>query len=162
MNPSSNRRTTALYNPSIGQFDKYGFRRVPRKVPQNAPRNRVRLEKRPITVATFIGSGAFAVPVIGGLRLCYRGTAWPLIWTSAMSLATFIMYGYDKYRSRNSGWRVRETTMHLFELLGGWPGALLGQHFFQHKTMKKAFQAQFWVIVGIHQVVWFATWGNVS
>ncbi|KAF2806066.1 DUF1294-domain-containing protein [Mytilinidion resinicola] len=162
MDPSSNRRIQAQYNPSIGNFDENGFRRVPRKVPQNAPRKKIRPQRRPITAATIIGCGAFAVPLVGGMRLFCRGITWPLMLTSVMSLATFIMYGFDKYRSRNSGWRVRETTMHLFEMLGGWPGALLGQHYFQHKTMKKAFQAQFWIIVGIHQLLWFATWRNVS
>jgi uncharacterized membrane protein YsdA (DUF1294 family) len=75
-----------------------------------------------------------------------------------MSVITFIIYGFDKYRSRNAGWRIRETTLHLLELTGGWPGALLGQHFFQHKTLKTAYQMQFWIIVAIHQLLWYTIW----
>jgi uncharacterized membrane protein YsdA (DUF1294 family) len=32
-------------------------------------------------------------------------------------------------------------------LLGGWPGALLAQDLFRHKTSKTVFQAMFWCTV---------------
>jgi len=39
-------------------------------------------------------------------------------------------------------------------LLGGWPGALLAQQRFRHKTRKLSYQAVFWLIVLLHQVFW--------
>ena len=57
-------------------------------------------------------------------------------------------------QARNCEWRVKETSLHLLELLGGWPGALAGQHFFQHKTRKVRFQVVFWGIVVGWQGVW--------
>ena len=44
--------------------------------------------------------------------------------------------------------------MHGVELLGGWPGALLAQQMFRHKTRKLSYQLSFWLIVAVHQVVW--------
>ncbi|WP_147463771.1 DUF1294 domain-containing protein, partial [Pseudomonas amygdali] len=38
--------------------------------------------------------------------------------------------------------------------LGGWPGALLAQQVFRHKTRKVSFQIVFWLIVLAHQVLW--------
>jgi uncharacterized membrane protein YsdA (DUF1294 family) len=61
-------------------------------------------------------------------------------------------------QARNLEWRVRETTLHFLELIGGWPGALLGQHYFQHKTRKTAFQIPFWAIVVGWQYVWWVVW----
>ncbi|WP_153605141.1 DUF1294 domain-containing protein, partial [Pseudomonas aeruginosa] len=44
--------------------------------------------------------------------------------------------------------------LHLFELLGGWPGALVAQQVFRHKTRKLSFQLVFWGIVLLHQSFW--------
>ena len=67
-------------------------------------------------------------------------------------------YGYDKMQARHQDWRVKETTLHMFAILGGWPGALAGMHFFQHKTRKTAFQIPFWTIVVGWQAVWLLVW----
>ena len=37
--------------------------------------------------------------------------------------------------------------LHMLEALGGWPGALVGQRWFRHKTRKARFQGVFWAIV---------------
>jgi uncharacterized membrane protein YsdA (DUF1294 family) len=47
---------------------------------------------------------------------------------------------------------VPEATLHLAELLGGWPGAFLAQRRFRHKTRKVSFQLVFAVIVLLHQL----------
>jgi uncharacterized membrane protein YsdA (DUF1294 family) len=41
------------------------------------------------------------------------------------------------------------------ELVGGWPGALLAQQVFRHKTRKLSYQVVFWTIVVLHAVGWF-------
>lgn len=116
---------------------------------------------KPITVATIVGLVAFILPIAGGGRLyLHTGSVKPLLFTLMMSLVTFLLYGHDKRQSRNSGWRVEESMLHLFGLLGGWPGALVGQHFFQHKTTKKSFQITFWGIVVVHQIGWWAVLRN--
>jgi uncharacterized membrane protein YsdA (DUF1294 family) len=46
--------------------------------------------------------------------------------------------------------RTRERTLHLIDLLGGWPGGLLAQDRLRHKTRKATFQLVFWATVAIH------------
>lgn len=38
-------------------------------------------------------------------------------------------------------------------LLGGWPGALLGQRQFRHKTKKLSFLIVFWLVVVLHVAI---------
>jgi uncharacterized membrane protein YsdA (DUF1294 family) len=62
----------------------------------------------------------------------------------------FIAYGLDKRRATTGGRRVPEQTLHLLAFLGGWPGALLGQRQFRHKTKKVSFRIVFWLVVVLH------------
>jgi uncharacterized membrane protein YsdA (DUF1294 family) len=67
-----------------------------------------------------------------------------------MSLACFVAYGWDKWSAANGSRRVPEQTLHILSLLGGWPGALLGQRHFRHKTKKLSFLIVFWCVVVLH------------
>ena len=70
-----------------------------------------------------------------------------------MSVVTFTAYGLDKRRSANGSRRIPEQTLHIMALLGGWPGALLGQRQFRHKTKKLSFLTVFWCVVVLHVAV---------
>ncbi len=63
------------------------------------------------------------------------------------SVVTFIAYAVDKSATSRNRWRTPETTLHLFTLVGGWPGALAAQRLLRHKSAKVSFQATFWVTV---------------
>ena len=115
-------------------------------------KRRMKILRRLVAVAVAIGLGAFVLPTAGILRL----------YKLALGLITFILYGYDKAQACSSGWRVRERTLHVLEFLGGWPGALIGQHFFQHKTTKLSYQITFWLIVIVHQLLWWAIFKSGS
>lgn len=78
----------------------------------------------------------------------------PLVGYGVVSGLTFALYGYDKRQARNNGQRTPEKVLHALELAGGWPGALLAQQVFRHKTRKVSYQALFWLIVAVHQVFW--------
>jgi uncharacterized membrane protein YsdA (DUF1294 family) len=67
-----------------------------------------------------------------------------------MSVITFVAYGIDKRRAERGKRRVPEQTLHVLELLGGWPGAALGQTFFRHKQQKLSYMFVFGVIVLLH------------
>lgn len=61
------------------------------------------------------------------------------------SMILFFLYWFDKGRAKNGGWRTPEKTLHLLSLLGGWPGAILGQKIFRHKTKKSSFRILFYL-----------------
>jgi len=96
-----------------------------------------------------------ALPIGGALWLALFGQHWALLAAYALvSLATFALYAHDKRRAIAGGWRVPEATLHLMELIGGWPGALAGQRWLRHKTQKRSFRVVFWLIVLLHWVLW--------
>lgn len=70
-----------------------------------------------------------------------------------VSVAAWILYRHDKGRAFAGRWRVSETELHGLEFFGGWPGAFLAQQKFRHKTRKFSYQAIFWAIVFLYQVV---------
>lgn len=78
----------------------------------------------------------------------------PLFAYLIMSLTTFLVYARDKTKAYKNEWRTSESTLHLFELLGGWPGALITQRVIRHKNKKTSFQITFWLIVIIHIAIW--------
>jgi uncharacterized membrane protein YsdA (DUF1294 family) len=63
------------------------------------------------------------------------------------------MYAHDKQLARARAWRLPEAALHLFELLGGWPGAFIAQRRLRHKSAKAAFKFTFWLIVLLYQFV---------
>lgn len=68
------------------------------------------------------------------------------------SFLAFIIYKFDKGAAEYNQWRISEKTLHLLSLLGGWPGALLAQRFFHHKSKKVSFQAVFWITVSLNTI----------
>ena len=68
----------------------------------------------------------------------------------AMSALTLCFYAWDKRQAKHQGWRVPEKRLHLLSLLGGWPGALLGQRWLRHKSIKTKFRVVFWLTVVLH------------
>ncbi|AHY41551.1 DUF1294 domain-containing protein [Stutzerimonas decontaminans] len=92
------------------------------------------------------------LPLMGSLlRL---GAVLPLAIYAIASLLTFFLYWRDKHSALKDRWRTPETTLHFFELAGGWPGALVAQQVFRHKTRKLSYQLTFWLIVVLHQAFW--------
>jgi len=71
-----------------------------------------------------------------------------LFWAfSGMSSFVFILYGVDKWAAKREAQRTPENTLQFCALLGGWPGALLAQQVFRHKSRKRSFQIVFWFTV---------------
>lgn len=97
--------------------------------------------------ASFLGALASA-SALGFL------TAFVPAFYAVMSGLTFTAYLLDKTRAEQRGRRISENTLHFLEALGGWPGALLAQHWLQHKTGKVSYQVIFWLIVTAHLALW--------
>ena len=87
----------------------------------------------------------------------------PLLYILASSI-TLMVYAFDKSAAMNNRWRTQESTLHVLSLMGGWPGALIAQRMFRHKTMKMEFQIIFWlsVIGNCAAFVWSATESGAS
>lgn len=73
----------------------------------------------------------------------------------ALAIITFAFYAWDKRSAIKARWRVAENTLHLLALVGGWPGALIGQAVFRHKTQKQPFKAILWCCIFVNIVVFF-------
>ncbi len=64
-----------------------------------------------------------------------------------VSSITFIVYSIDKSAAIKGRWRIAESKLHLFSLLGGWPGAVIAQQSLRHKSKKQSFRFVFWITV---------------
>ncbi|WP_024868176.1 DUF1294 domain-containing protein [Pseudoxanthomonas suwonensis] len=72
--------------------------------------------------------------------------------------AAWIACVLDKHAARHGRWRIPESTLHLLELLGGWPGAAAAQQVLRHKTRKLSYRVGFWLAVLANAAVF---WGRV-
>jgi uncharacterized membrane protein YsdA (DUF1294 family) len=79
----------------------------------------------------------------------------------AGSLLTYAAYAYDKRQARRDEWRTPEATLHLLDLLGGWPGGWIARRQFRHKTAKLSFRAIFWLCIALHLFLWCWIFGAV-
>ena len=108
----------------------------------------VHLENESLTPVIFtlaISSGFFILLGVAILRALLP--PWTLLFYMAISVVTYVLYRNDKLRAGRAMRRTPERTLHMFELWGGWPGALVAQWYFRHKNRKKPYQAAFWFMV---------------
>lgn len=66
------------------------------------------------------------------------------------SFLAFFAYVVDKSAALRNQWRISEKTLHLFALVGGWPGALAAQRLIRHKSAKASFLTMFWLTVAVN------------
>ena len=71
-----------------------------------------------------------------------------------MSVVTFVAYGWDKRAARRAKRRTPEAKLHFLEAACGWPGALIAQQAFRHKTRKRSYLVVLWLIVAAHLAAW--------
>ena len=76
-----------------------------------------------------------------------------LLLVGAMSLALFLVMGFDKLRARRGGRRVPEKRLFLLALLGGAWGGWLGMYAFRHKTRHWYFKFGFPLISMVQAVL---------
>ena len=58
----------------------------------------------------------------------------------AINIATFLLYGIDKYKAKKSKWRISEATLLTMAAIGGSIGAWAAMRLWHHKTMHKKFK----------------------
>jgi len=74
---------------------------------------------------------------------------------ATMSAVTFVAFYLDKRAAVREKRRTPETTLHLFELFFGWPGALAAMILLRHKNRKVTYIAVFALIVALHAAGWW-------
>ena len=87
-------------------------------------------------IAATLGPGPVVLTVVGACVV--------------LSVTSFVLYGMDKAAAEQGRRRTPEITLHLVSVAGGWPGALVGQRVFRHKTKKQPFRAVFWCTVSVN------------
>lgn len=78
--------------------------------------------------------------------------SWVWILYAGMSFVAFVAYALDKRAAATAGWRLSEGSLLALGLACGWPGAIVAQQLFRHKTVKMSFQVIFWVTVAVNVV----------
>lgn len=82
-----------------------------------------------------------------------------------MSVVAFAAYGVDKSAAKANRRRTSEQALLMLGLLCGWPGAVVAQQMFRHKTRKRSFRRMFWLTVVLNVamlagVIYFAATGS--
>ena len=111
-----------------------------------------------VIFATLFWCFVVAISIIGKLSFVV-----PFLY-ALTSTITFMVYAFDKAAAINDRRRTQENTLHLLGLVGGWPGALVAQRMFRHKSKKDVFQSAFWITVFLNCSVlaWLLTETGVS
>lgn len=111
--------------------------------------------RRPWWIAVLV------VGIVAGLAAGQKAPWWVVVLYGALSFASWLTYAWDKAQAEVRGQRIAENTLHLMALFGGWPGALVGQIQFRHKTRKTSFRIVFWltVIANVVALTWMVSEG---
>ncbi|MGU3643964.1 DUF1294 domain-containing protein [Microbacterium sp. C23T] len=90
------------------------------------------------------------VAALAGVYFVFELAWWVPALYGAASIIAFAAYGIDKAAARRQANRISEQTLVILGLIGGWPGALVAQQAFRHKTRKRSFRRAFWATVGVN------------
>jgi uncharacterized membrane protein YsdA (DUF1294 family) len=75
------------------------------------------------------------------------------------SLLSLVMYRVDKQRAGQGHQRIPERTLHLIDVVGGWPGGWYARRTYRHKTQKLSFRIVFGLTVVVHAALSLALFG---
>lgn len=138
--------------PKEGDEVRYEMDRSQRRA--KAVNVRVKALPLPNTVPLAYAVGTFCL----GLYLLYAfrilDARAPVLGYMTMSVITFGFFYVDKKRAEEDRWRLTETSMHVLEILGGWPGSIVALGMLRHKTRKAEYLAMLCVIIAVHVLTW--------
>jgi uncharacterized membrane protein YsdA (DUF1294 family)/cold shock CspA family protein len=100
-------------------------------------------------IPPFLVIAAFLGIVMAVYKVTPVSANWLIVY-GVSSFGSIIGYWIDKNAAIKKNWRISETVLLLLGLVGGWPGAILAQEFFRHKTRKGTFRYLFWMTVAIN------------
>lgn len=148
--PQTNQRVS--FEVELNREGKKRARNV--DVPRSAGISRPRNKARPAQWGT---ARLFAIPaflvVVWIVAMLWRVPGWFGLFYLVASVICFTAYALDKSAARAGNWRTAEQTLLFLGLMGGWPGAIVAQQVFRHKSNKASFRAAFWISVLINVVL---------
>jgi uncharacterized membrane protein YsdA (DUF1294 family)/cold shock CspA family protein len=158
--PSRSRR------PSVGEMISYGMGRDERGRPRAVDVTYI-VERRIVRPRRTTSYGSALATLVAGAFLLIVMAAvfvgslpWQVLGVYVLaSVLAYVAYANDKRAAQTGRWRTKEATLLLLGLAGGWPGGLIAQQQFRHKTKKGEFQALFWLTVGLNcaALIWLRT-----
>lgn len=130
-------------------------RRFDRRLSADAPLIEVRkrdypkLSKGRLSVAALGALLILLLPPSFALHRLAAVVDWRIIagYCALLFATTFLYYRHDKRQAEGGGRRTPESTLHLCEVMGGWPAAFVAQRMLRHKITKRGYQVAFWIIV---------------
>jgi len=81
-----------------------------------------------------------------------------LVWMGVASGLAFLALFLDKQAAARGRSRIPERTLHILELLGGWPGTLLAMRLVRHKSRKLSYRLVTAGILLLHAALGYAAW----
>ena len=101
-----------------------------------------------------------SLAVLAAFALAYavvavvRGVpSWVHLLYAGASALCFAFYAVDKAAARAGRDRISESMLLSLGFIGGWPGALVAQQAFRHKTVKRLFRVRFWLSVAANVAI---------
>ena len=82
-----------------------------------------------------------------------------LLYASASALC-LVLYAVDKLAARAGRERIPESMLLSLGTIGGWPGAIVAQQAWRHKTVKRSFRVRFWLSVAVNVAVF--AWATLA
>ena len=83
------------------------------------------------------------------------------LYLAVINLVTFAAFRADKRAAVRRERRFPERSLLLMTALGGWAGALGGQHLLRHKTRKEPFRTQLYGII-LAELVALVAWAALA
>jgi uncharacterized membrane protein YsdA (DUF1294 family) len=123
-------------------------------------RSSSRSAKRRFDPASLAALAAFAL-LVAFVALTRGVPSWAALLYLGTSALCFVLYGVDKTAAHAGRGRIPESTLLSLGFVGGWPGALVAQQVFRHKTGKPSFRLRFWLSVVVNAAA-FAGFGLAS
>lgn len=109
-----------------------------------------------LTLAATWFIGSVVVLIASLTENSFKAGLWAEIYCLAVGIlspAALCFYAWDKWKAKREGRRISEKTLHLLAFAGGWPGAVAGQQWFRHKTLKPVFRSILLLTVMLHVAV---------
>ncbi len=77
-----------------------------------------------------------------------------VVWLLLASAVSAALVWWDKRQAERAGRRIRERTLHMWAMLGGFPGGAWAMRRFRHKTVKASFIWRYVAAAALHLAAW--------